>query len=229
MRLTRAWKAFALVCMTIATIVILSSCSGDSKDISATASSPDQFSSLAQAHNYAGALFSKPINKFNGTLIDTNNASFNIANQTKGNVTLVYFGYTHCPDACPIAMGTLAGVKRQMPADVSKDLKVIFITVDPQRDTPNVLKEWLAKFDSSFIGLTGSAEQIKAAAIAYGIPYEKIDKATPEQLDYFVDHFSGIFVYSSDNMAHLLYPAEGITVDIWARDITRLAKEGFQP
>ena len=225
MKVKPIWKLFALGCMTFVFFVTLSACSGDSKDAASTTS---PFSSLKQAASYAGAILSKPYPKFDGTLVDSNGAAFNMAEQTKGAVTMVFFGYTNCPDACPTIMGTLASAKNQVSPDVAKNVKVLFITVDPQRDTTKVLKDWLGKIDISFIGLTGSANQLKAVEVAYGIPPEVIDKATPEQLDYFVDHFAGVFVYSPDNYAHLLYPAQGVSASQWASDIAKLAKQGFK-
>lgn len=214
------------ICLIFVILILLSSCS--SKSSTDPTEVRDQFASLAQARNYAGALLNKPIPRFDGDLVDMNGMTFNQAKQTQGEVTLVFFGYTSCPDVCPTTMATLADARRQLPTDVAQKVKVLFITVDPKRDTGAVMKAWLSKFDTSFIGLTGSESQLKSVEQAYGIPPEVIEGATPDKLDYFVDHFSGIFVYSPDDAARLIYPPSGVTPSTWASDLLKLSTKGFQ-
>lgn len=109
--------------------------------------------------------------------------------QFAGRYRLVYFGYTYCPDVCPTDMQTLMrGLKLYETRDAAKAAKVqpIFITIDPERDTPPVLKQWVNAFHPRLIGLTGTPEQIAAVAKEYAVYYKKV--ATPGSTSYLVDH-----------------------------------------
>ncbi|MGD2068719.1 MAG: SCO family protein [Gemmatimonadota bacterium] len=83
-------------------------------------------------------------------------------------LTAVFFGYTHCPDVCPITMGSLAAVRERLEPEEAERFRVVLVSVDPARDTPKRLGDWLARFDSTFIGLTGSEEEVREVADAWG-------------------------------------------------------------
>lgn len=106
-------------------------------------------------------------------------------NALTGKWSLVFFGYTFCPDICPTTLADLRLIKRQLSDDVREQLQVVLISVDPQRDTPAQLKQYLGYFDPQFIGLTGSPEAIQAAANAMGVPYVPGDTSKE---NYTVDH-----------------------------------------
>jgi len=112
---------------------------------------------------------------------------------------LVFFGYTYCPDVCPTTLNTIAGVLARLGADAAR-VKPLFITVDPARDTPEVLAEYVAAFDRRITGLTGTAEQIAAAARAFGVYYAKVgNEAGGDDApsgDYLMDHSA--FIYLMD-------------------------------
>jgi len=112
---------------------------------------------------------SKPVVDFH--LIDSAGRPFTRASLI-GHPTLVYFGFTHCPDECPDTLAALARVTKR--AGLA-DLRVLFVTVDPQRDTPPVLAAYLRRFDSRFIGLTGDPAQIRRLAGSLGISIERVD------------------------------------------------------
>ena len=84
-------------------------------------------------------------------------------------MTLLFFGYTYCPDVCPIHMANIAAVKKKLPPDVASRLKVVFVTTDPERDTPERITQWLSHFDRSFIGLTGTLEEVNEIQRAIGL------------------------------------------------------------
>jgi protein SCO1/2 len=90
--------------------------------------------------------------KPNFTLTDTNGNPYDLDGQTQGYLTALYFGYTNCPDVCPTHMANIAAALRQLPASVTSHIKVLFVTTDPARDTPAVLRAWLNNFDPTFIG-----------------------------------------------------------------------------
>ena len=102
-----------------------------------------------------------------------------------GKWSLVFFGYTFCPDICPTTLADLRLIKSQLPEATREQVQVVLISVDPQRDTPEQLKQYLGYFDPQFIGLTGSPEAIQASANALGVPYVPGDTSKP---DYTVDH-----------------------------------------
>ena len=110
----------------------------------------------------------------------------------RGHWTLVFFGFTHCPDICPTTLAMLAQVKRSL-ADLppAQQPQVLFVSVDPERDDAKQLAAYVTFFDPAFVGATGSAGQVKAAAAAFSVPYAKV--ATPDG-GYTMDHGSGIFI-----------------------------------
>ena len=135
-----------------------------------------------------------------GTLTADDGKPYNIRAMTKGVVTLLYFGYTHCPDLCPLTMSNTAVAIRELPkADQSK-VRVLFVSVDPGRDTPSRLRSWLGDFDPAFIGLRGTLKQVEAFEQQTGLPLGPVfsDGAGQFQLD----HATEMFAYSTDNVAH---------------------------
>jgi protein SCO1 len=124
------------------------------------------------------------------SLIDQNNARFT-ATQLKGAPTLVYFGYTHCPDVCPVTLLQLAQVVK---AAVVPGLRVVFISVDPARDTPTQLAQYVHAFDPDFIGLTGTPAMLQTLAHRFGVAFLRVDLPGG---DYSMDHSSTIFLMDS--------------------------------
>ncbi len=113
----------------------------------------------------------------------------------KGKVVVVFFGYTQCPDVCPTTMAELAQVKKALGPDGDR-VQGVFITVDPQRDKPELLKAYLASFDPSFVALRGSEEQIKETAKAFKVYYTQKAGSTPET--YTVDHTAASFLFDPE-------------------------------
>src|SRR5713101_108846 len=103
---------------------------------------------------YRGGLVTPPLPKPTFTLTDTSGAPFDFWLETQGYVTLLFFGYTHCPDECPLHMANIAASFHKMPTEVRDQVKVVFVTTDPTRDSATVLRAWLDHFDKRFIGLT---------------------------------------------------------------------------
>jgi protein SCO1 len=155
------------------------------------------------------------------TLTDTAGRRFDFAAQTRAKLTYLYFGYTHCPDACPTTMGDIALALRRVQADVRRRIEVVFVTVDPRRDTPRVLRMWLNHFNLSFVGLTGSEHQIQMAESAAGVPFAPSEKQ--RGTNYAVQHSSLVFSYSLDNRAHVVY-AQGFHSSDYAHDMPLLLR-----
>jgi protein SCO1/2 len=171
---------------------------------------------------YHGGLVSPPLPKAKFILTDTSLAPFDFSQQTKGRVTLLFFGYTHCPDECPLHMANIAASLKQLPANIADQIRVVFVTTDPGRDSAKVLRQWLDHFDKRFIGLTGSETEIAAAQQAAALPAAR--KAPLGSQDYQVEHASFVIAYTKDNFAHVIYPG-GINQQDWLADLPRLVNE----
>lgn len=140
----------------------------------------------------------------------------------KGKVTVVFFGYTQCPDVCPVTMVELAQAKRALGPDGQR-VQGVFITVDPERDTPALLKAYLDNFDAGFVGLRGSDEETKATARRFKVYYAKVPAKTHD--GYTVDHTAGSFVYDAQGRVRL-FSRYGSGVDALLADLKALLAQG---
>jgi protein SCO1/2 len=139
----------------------------------------------------------------------------------KGKVTVVFFGYTQCPDVCPTTMLELAQVKKALGADGNR-LQGVFVTVDPERDTPELLKAYVANFDPTFVALRGTPEQTKAAAKNFKVFYSKAPGRT--EGTYTVDHTAGSFVFDAQGRVRL-FARYGAGADALQADLKALLDE----
>jgi protein SCO1/2 len=172
--------------------------------------------------SYRGGIVTPPLPKPAFVLTDTSGAAFDFRSKTNGYVTLLFFGYTNCPDQCPMHMANLGAALKRLPAGTADQVKLVFVTTDPARDTPQVLRRWLNLFDRRFIGLTGSERDIRAIQRAAGVPVAT--KTGPANGNYAVAHANFVLAYSKDDLAHVIYPG-GVTKDDWAHDLPLLIKE----
>ena len=138
-----------------------------------------------------------------------------------GKVTVLFFGYTQCPDVCPTSMAELAEVKKLLGKDGDK-LQGIFITVDPARDTPEVLKAYMTNFDLTFLALIPEPDKLPDLAKNYKVYYKKSDGKTPTS--YTMDHSAGSFVYDTRGQLRL-YTRYGSGAKALAADIALLLKQ----
>ena len=153
------------------------------------------------------------------TLTDHNGQSRSLSD-FKGKVVVLFFGYTQCPDVCPTSMVELAEVKRLLGADGDK-LQGVFVTVDPVRDTAELLKAYMANFDPTFVAFIPTPEQLAVVAKDYKIYYKKVDGKTPTS--YTMDHSAGSYVYDTQGNLRL-YSRYGVGVQVLAQDIQTLLK-----
>ncbi len=150
--------------------------------------------------------------------------SFSLVDQTgrlrtlkdfTGKVVVVFFGFTQCPDVCPTSMAELAQVKQRLGADSDK-LQAIFITVDPERDTPELLKAYMANFDPTFLALRPTPEQLPQVAKEFKVYYKKVEGKT--QGSYSMDHSAGSYIFDGNGRIRLYSRhsagAEALTSDI---------------
>jgi protein SCO1/2 len=190
--------------------------------VSAQAKQTDQHRADRPGATYRGGLVTPPLPKPRFTLTDTSGAPFDFWRETEGSVTLLFFGYASCPDECPLHMANIAAGLKKMPAGLGDQVKLIFVTTDPARDKPEVLRAWLNHFDKRFIGLTGSEAAIEAAQRAAGVP--PATKTVRAGANYAVGHANFVLAYTRDNLAHVIYPG-GITQQDWLHDLSQLVQE----
>ncbi len=152
----------------------------------------------------------------------SNGQMFDVA-QNRGKVVLIFFGYTSCTDICPATMAELHQVTSQLGKQVA-EVRVVFVTVDPQRDTMEQMRQYLATFDPAFIGLTGSMDQLNQVWKAYGV-YRQIQPNTADPKAYTVDHTSYIYVIDPKGRLRLTYD-EGASAQDILQDVQTLLSQG---
>lgn len=138
----------------------------------------------------------------------------------RGKVVVMFFGFTQCPDVCPTALTTLAEAKRRLGADGDK-VQGLFVTIDPERDTPELLRNYVPAFDPTFVGLRGDAAATEKVAKEFKVLYRKVPGATPET--YTMDHSAGMFVFDPQGRLRL-FVSHGATADALAHDIRELLR-----
>lgn len=156
------------------------------------------------------------------TLTDHNGKPFTLSS-TRGKVTLLYFGYTSCPDVCPLTLADMAGALQDLGAD-AQAAQIVFITLDPERDSRQTLQKYVTAFDATNIGLHGTSDEIKQVADAYGVKYKKAPLAN-SALGYAVDHSAFIYVIDRRGQLRELLPF-GTSRQSIASDLKFLINEG---
>ncbi len=176
-----------------------------------------------------GLALTPPQEKPSFTLTDTQGHPFDFRQETDGYVTLLFFGYTHCPDVCPVHMANIAQTLKNMPAPEASRIKVVFVTNDPDRDTPERLRSWLDAFDPTFIGLRGTpAETAAAEAAAHIPPSAKDSSAGAGAGAYLIGHAAYVYACTPDNICRFLYPF-GFRQSNWAHDLPLLVAWPARP
>ncbi|MFF7050987.1 SCO family protein [Streptomyces griseorubiginosus] len=211
-------KMFAAAALIGAATLTLSACgSGDDS------SSPVSVVSEDSGANKAATVLDQPFEKPDLVLTDTKGQKYDLRAATKGRPTLIYFGYTHCPDICPLTMNNIAVAKKQLPKSEQDKLSVVFVTTDPARDTPSELGKWLKGIDPQFVGLTGDFATIQAGARTLGISIEPThkDKKTGKTVSV---HGTQVVAFSpKTNAGYVLY-GEDATVDDYTKDLPKIIK-----
>ncbi|NKE67670.1 SCO family protein [Ramlibacter sp. RBP-2] len=139
----------------------------------------------------------------------------------RGKAVVVFFGYTHCPDVCPTTLSEIAEAKRLLGPDGAR-VQGVFVTVDPQRDTPEMLKAYMANFGPDFVALRGTPDELAAVAKEYKIYYKKVDGKMPDS--YTMDHSAGSYVYDPQGRVRL-YTRYGTGPEALASDLKILLKD----
>ena len=210
-------KTFAAAALLAAASLTLSACgSGDDSNSPVAVVSED-------TSQKAATILDKPFEKPDLVLTDTHGKKYDFRKETAGKPTLIYFGYTHCPDICPTTMSNLAVAKKQLPKAEQDKLQVVFVTTDPKRDTPSELGKWLKGIDPRFIGLTGDFSTIQAGARTLGISIEPThkDKKTGKTVSV---HGTQVIAFSPKTDGGYVLYGEDTNVDDYTKDLPKIVK-----
>ena len=213
----------ALTALSLTAVVLLGGCGAEATaDGESQAEGHDHSDAPAAVEGpddaYAGLDLAEPYRRPSFTLTDTTGASFDFTDATSGRPTLLFFGYTNCPDVCPTTMADVAVALRDVDPATAADLQVVFVTTDPATDTPEVLGEYLDRFDADlpvpFTGLTGDQEAIDQAQLSTGVPLAEDQGRL---------HSSLLLLYGADDEAHVAFDAGNTSRDI-AADLRLVAE-----
>lgn len=169
---------------------------------------------------FRGHVLPQPMPKPAFTLTDTEGQSFDFRAETRGKLALLFFGYTHCPDVCPVHIANLAAVLAELLYEVRSQIRVVFVTADPARDTPERLRDWLGQFAPRFVGLRGGLGEVNG--ILSELRLGPVVHGEPDASgDYVVGHPAQIFAFTPDGRLRVVYPFGTRQVD-WAHDLPKL-------
>ncbi|CAM8670684.1 Copper chaperone SCO1/SenC [Comamonadaceae bacterium] len=178
--------------------------------LSACSESKPQFSSV----DVTGVTYAKDFE------LTDHNGQVRRLGDFKGKIVVMFFGFTQCPDVCPTSMTELAEVKKALGADGDK-LQGLFVTVDPARDTPEVLKGYMENFDPTFLALYTTPDKLAALAKDFKVYYKRVDGQTPTS--YTMDHSAGSYIYDTKGNLRL-FTRYGSGAKVLAADIQQLLK-----
>lgn len=171
---------------------------------------------------FQGVELAEPSPKPGFVLTDTEGQAFDFSAQTEGKLTLMYFGYTFCPDICPVHLAQITSVLDRNPP-LREKTQLVFVSVDPERDSPEVIRNYLDQYSTDYVGLSGTREELAAAEAAVGVPPAIIgDTADPQ---YLVGHAAQVFAWAPDGLGYTIYPF-GTRQSEWANDLELLAEIG---
>lgn len=171
-------------------------------------------------YTYQGSLIDPPLPAADFELIDQNGQPFRLSKQ-RGRVVLMFFGYTNCPDVCPVTLTEFKQVKQQL-GKSAEDVSFVFISVDPERDTRERVKLYMNNFDSTFIGLTGDRAALEPVWKSYGVYQAQQD--TGSAAGYLVDHTARVYAIDTQGNWRLTYPF-GMEVEKMIADVAHLLRE----
>ncbi|MFB7931852.1 MULTISPECIES: SCO family protein [Streptomyces] len=210
-------KTFAAAALLAAASLTLTACgSGGDSD------QPVAVVSEEAGTEKAATVLDKPFEKPDLVLTDTQGEKYDLRKETEGKPTLIYFGYTHCPDVCPSTMSNIAVAKKQLPKAEQDDLRVVFVTTDPDRDNPAELGKWLKGIDPQFIGLTGDFATIQAGARTLGISLDAPRKDKNGKI--ISEHGTQVIAFSPKTDGGYVLYGEDASVDDYTKDLPALVK-----
>lgn len=174
------------------------------------------------AGEFRGSALAEPVEKLDFTLSDTNGEPYRFVEETRDRLTLLFFGYTNCPDVCPVHMAALAAVLERMPFETRNRVAVVFVSTDPDRDSPERIREWLDGFAPAFIGLRGDIAEVNRIQERLGMPPAG-KGADDGRGGYVVGHAAQVIAFQPDGIARYAYPF-GTRQEDWLHDIPLLLR-----
>lgn len=175
---------------------------------------------IERPYTFRGSVIDPAVPAPEFSLLSSQGGEYRLGSRT-GKFILIFFGYTHCPDVCPTTLYEMKEIKARL-KDKAENIEFVFITVDPERDTQEQLTRYLASFDGSFFGLTGTNEQLEMVWKDYGV-YREIQE-TDNSLGYLVDHTSRLYLINSQGELMMTYLYE-TTLDEIVSDLNHLIKK----
>lgn len=163
----------------------------------------------------------EPLDKPDLELTADDGQRYDLRAETAGTATLVLFGFTHCRDACPAQLAILASAVADLSAAEREGLEVVFVSVDPDRDTPARLRRWLAAYDEGFVGLTGDLAQVEDAMGQLLLSAPRPEDADADGGSHVHHHSPFVAFHPGDDRAHTMYPF-GMRADQWRQELPRL-------
>ncbi len=173
------------------------------------------FAAKSKAKFY-GNVYEKEVPDF--TLTDQNGSKVSLGD-FKGKLVFIFFGYAHCPDICPVTLSTLNSAVTEL-GDEEDEVQVLFVTIDPERDDEETLKNYVPYFNKSFIGLTGTPEEIKEVTDSFGVYYVKEETGSGD--GYFMGHTSSVYLLDKDGKIIMRYPQSKMEPGEIAKDLKRI-------
>jgi protein SCO1/2 len=167
-----------------------------------------------QASDVTGAAFGRDFK------LTDHNGKPRTLDDFRGKVVVMFFGYTQCPDVCPTTLSDLAAALQKLSADADR-VQVLFVTIDPERDTPELLSHYVPAFNPTFLGLYGDAAATAATAREFKVLYQKQPGSTPGS--YSMDHSAGTFIFDPQGRLRL-FVSHGQGPDVFAHDIRELLR-----
>ncbi len=210
-------KLFAASALLVAATLSLSACAGSDESGQSVADV-----SAETGTDKAATILDQPFEKPDLVLTDTQGKPYDLREETKGRPTLVYFGYTNCPDVCPLTMSNIAVAKKQLPKADQDKLRIVFVTTDPKRDTPAELGKWLKGIDPQVVGLTGDFATIQAGARTLGISIEPTSKDKNGKT--ISMHGTQVIAFSPKTDGGYVLYGEDATVDDYTKDLPKIVK-----
>ncbi|MGW3493329.1 SCO family protein [Streptomyces sp. NPDC001020] len=219
----RKKKTLTAAGLLVAVAFTLSACGSDGQS-----GNPVTDVSAETGSDKAATVLDQPFEKPDLVLTDTHGKKYDFRAETKGKPTLIYFGYTHCPDVCPLTMSNLAVAKKaveqskQLTQAQKDSLRIVFVTTDPKRDTSAALGAWLKGIDPDTVGLTGDFATIQAGARTLGISIEAPRKEKDGKI--VSTHGSQVIAFSPKTDAGYVLYGEDATADDYTKDLPKIIK-----
>lgn len=176
------------------------------------------------ADSLRGMVLPNPPHRPDFTLTDTDGAPYSFRERTAGRLTLLFIGYTHCPDVCPVHLANLGAVLGDLPSETRRGIEVVFVSGDPARDTPERMRAWLDGFDRDFVGLTGPLDDVNAILAQLQLPPVMIGEPD-ENGDYAVGHPAHIIAFPADGGPARAYYGFGTRQVDWRHDLPILLRD----